>query len=502
MQSEFKPSFYFYDLNSKLTITPSERDRIAFSFYSGKDNLDKSQDFSNMQFQRANSDVSLGTTDYTKWGNVGFSGNWSRQWSDRFHLNFLGAFSNYFSDYDRSTDINGFAPPAAADSSNRRVNFGNATKEHNSVQDASFKLDADWHIARAHRLRFGLHSTNLSNSYSAMANDTLSIFSRANQASLNAAYLQDKWNLKKLEITAGIRGSHYDKTNAFYWEPRAALSYPLSSTFTARAAWGQYYQFVNQIVNEDVTQGARDFWLLADKDLKPSFAEHYIAGLSYENLNYVFSVEAYQKNLKDIIEFSRRIVTRFEPGRPGQPIENFFVGDGMAQGVEILLQKKKGALTGWLGYTLGRINHTFPDMNNGNTFPALHDRTHELNVVSKYTLGVYTFAATWVYATGSPYTAPESQYFVPLLDGSTQSYIHVSDKNSLRLPDYHRLDLSVSRKFESNRWATEVGLSIFNAYNHKNIWYRDYNLDTTPITVTDVLMLGFTPTIFAQFNLK
>jgi hypothetical protein len=224
--------------------------------------------------------------------------------------------------------------------------------------------------------------------------------------------------------------------------------------------------------------------------------------MSYENTDYVFSVEAYQKNLNDIVEFSRRIVTRRGPGSPNQPIDNFFVGDGLAQGIEFLLQKKRGAFTGWLGYTLGRIDHTFADFNNGEAFPALHDRTHEINLVTKYTWGVYTFAATWVYATGSPYTAPESQYFVPLLNGDRQSYIHVSDKNALRLPDYQRLDLSVSRRFESEKWATEAGISIFNAYNHDNIWYRDYNLDTTPITITDVKMLGFTPTIFAQFNLK
>jgi len=78
----------------------------------------------------------------------------------------------------------------------------------------------------------------------------------------------------------------------------------------------------------------------------------------------------------------------------------------------------------------------------------------------------------------------------------------VSDKNANRLPDYHRLDLSASRRFSWGNWSTEVGLSIFNVYNHKNVWYRDYNLDTVPIAITDVLMLGFTPTLYIQMNLK
>jgi hypothetical protein len=151
---------------------------------------------------------------------------------------------------------------------------------------------------------------------------------------------------------------------------------------------------------------------------------------------------------------------------------------------------------------LGKVDYTFPAINKGMIFPADHDRRHEVNVVAKYNWGVYSFAATWVYASGSPYTAPESQYFIPLLDGEVNSYIHVSDKNANRLPDYHRLDLSASRKFESDNWATEIGVSIFNTYNHKNVWYRDYNLNTTPITITDVVMLGFTPTVYIQMNLK
>ena len=119
-----------------------------------------------------------------------------------------------------------------------------------------------------------------------------------------------------------------------------------------------------------------------------------------------------------------------------------------------------------------------------------------------FQLGVWSLAATWVFASGNPYTAPESQYFVPLLDGTSQSYIHVSEKNANRLPDYHRLDLSGSRKWESDHWDTEVGICIFNAYNRDNVWYRDYNLDTIPITVADVNMLGFTPTVYLQMKLK
>ena len=97
---------------------------------------------------------------------------------------------------------------------------------------------------------------------------------------------------------------------------------------------------------------------------------------------------------------------------------------------------------------------------------------------------------------------PGATVGLEMLDGERVSYIHVSDKNANRLPDYQRLDISASRMFESDHWKTEVGLSLFNLYNHKNIWYREYNLDTTPVTITDAVMLGFTPTVFVNINLK
>jgi hypothetical protein len=504
-QAEFKPSFYFYDLNGKLTLNPGSRDVVSFSFYNGKDNLDKSQDFSDFgfRFRDTGASATLETSDFTRWGNLGFSGKWSRQWSDRLHMDVLAARSHYFSDYEVSSNLQGITP-ASSDSARGPRSFNNASNENNNVWDTSLKLDMDYQLAASHRLDFGMQFSDFENEFSSFRNDSILIFSRNTQARMNAAYIQDKWKIKSTELTLGLRGSYYDKTGKLYYEPRASVSVPTFKNTSLKGAWGHYYQFVNQITNQDIAEGARDFWLLADEDFDPGFAEHRIVGLNYENADYVFSMEVFQKDLKDLIEFSRRFVVSGDHPRNRRimPVDNFFIGTGEARGIELLVQKKRGQLTGWLGYTLGRVDYTFPAMNNGEAFPASHDRRHEINLVTRYQIGVWSLAATWVFASGSPYTAPVSQYFVPLLDGSSQSYIHVSDKNSHRFPDYHRLDFSVSRKWESDRWETEAGFSIFNLYNHKNIWYRDYNLDTVPITVTDVTMLGFTPTVYVQMKLK
>jgi ferric enterobactin receptor len=494
--AEFRPKFYFYDLNGKLTLNPSSRDVVSFSLYNGKDNLDKSEDFSDFSFQMPGSDgsVSLNTTDYSKWGNLGYSGKWSRQWNDRFHMDLLAAQSTYFSDYDRSNNLTGM--PLSRDSSGVRRDFSNASEENNQVKDLSAKLDADWQVLRYHRIGFGAAMSRFNSQFSVTRNDSIQIFDRKSEALQVAFYLQDRWRIRSIELTAGLRGTVYDATRKAYAEPRTSAQYEILPGLKLKGAWGRYYQFVNRIVNENVTQGSRDFWLLTDKETPPVFAEHRILGLGYENPSYAFSVEAYRKTMENLVEFSRRFL-----GPAGQ--ESFlFVGSGEAKGIEFFAQKKRGALTGWVGYTLGKVDSRFPLINNGAVFPANQDRRHEVHVVSRYALGVWNFSATWVFASGNPYTAPESQYMLTLIDGRTNSYIHVSDKNANRLPDYHRLDLSVSRNFESNRWTTEAGLSIFNVYNRKNVWYRDYNLDTVPVTVTNVLFLGITPTVFVQFNLK
>ncbi|MCK5148941.1 TonB-dependent receptor [bacterium] len=497
--TEFMPSFYFYDINARLNITPTFRDQFTLSLYTGKDNLDNSRDYSDigMGFSDTGESATLSTTDLTEWGNMGASGEWARQWTDRFQTDLLLAYSQYFSRADKDMRMEGFSRPGV-DSTGALRGMAMATEEDNDVRDWSLKLNADWHATPRHHLQFGLGYSRFKSEYIASINDTVTLLNRYSEANQVIGFIQDRWKLDPLEITMGLRATWYQPTEKTYVEPRLSASLALSKSLSLKGAWGQYNQFVNQIANENFTQGSRDFWLLADDELKPTWAEHYILGLSYELRDWVFSTEAYYKNMDNLIEYTRRF-----RGRPGENSGDvFYIGDGTAKGIEFLAQKRRGSITGWLGYTLGRVDHTFEVFNEGNPFPADHDRTHELNLVAKYNKGPWSFGATLVYATGQAYTAPESQYSINTLNGDEYSYIHVSEKNAFRLPDYFRMDLSVSRHLHSSFWDAEIGISTFNTTNHRNVWYREYNLDTSPLTVTDVLMLGFTPTLFVQFSRK
>ncbi len=500
--TETRPDFYYYDLNAKFSYNPTRKDVYAISFYSGRDNLDDTNEMGNLKFESAQSLFTRINEETTDWGNIGASAKWSRQWNDRLSSNILLAASQYQSNYDRNRRIE--SNSGIEDSVTVTRGGGFASEEDNKIDDMTFRFDGDWHFTNNQRIGFGTWISAIKTDYRATLNDTINLFSRNNSSNQYAFYLQDQWQVfNPLQLTLGMRATIFDKTNKVYYEPRLSFNYAITNNLKFKGAWGQYNQFIHRIVNEQILGGSRDFWLVADEDFKPEFAEHYITGLSYENKNYLFSVEAFYKNMEHLIEYSRRFQTKADFG------ELFFFGSGISKGIEFLAQKKAGAFNGWISYTLSKVDHTFPSFNDGNTFPASNDRRHEFKTIATYTVGKWSLAATWIFASGQPYTSPESQYFLELLNGESQSYIHVSDKNSYRLPDYQRLDISASYHFyatdasgqrKKDAWSGETGLSIFNLYDHDNVWYRQYELDVTPVTITDVKMLGFTPTIFLKMR--
>ena len=491
------PNFYFYDVNTKLTYRPSSKDVLALSFYNGKDHLDKSRD----PFAGVGADVAENVQsdlfDLTNWGNIGVSGKWSRQWAPRFYSNALVAYSNYFSDYDR----NGFVERRDAETDS--VTFSNrfGTVENNDVHDITLKLENEWIAGRNHKMDFGIQYTVSDVTYDFIRDDTLNILNRDQKAYQLGGYVQDAWQVfSGLTVTPGLRVVYYDQVGETYVEPRLAMKLKLSPELHFKAAYGQFNQFVARVVNENVTEGARDFWLLADgEDVGVQEATHYIAGLSYEVDNWLFDAEAYYKDLSGLTEFSLRFRPSF---REISTDELFFTGDGVARGLEFLVQKKNGIYTGWLSYTLSEVEHTFADLNEGEPFPALQDQMHEIKLVNNIEFNEKWLASfTWTFASGKPYTAPESVYDIELVDGSQQSYIHVSGKNDKRLPDYHRLDIAFHHRFPVGEKAKgSLGLSFFNLYNNDNVWYKEFDLSDTPVTITDVGFLGLTPNLSLRFD--
>ena len=492
-QNQTQPSFYFYDLNTKFSYNPSDKDIISISMYNGEDNLDSSRKNNNTFGSNTDGERSITTDikDLLNWGNWGSSIRWARQWNDKLYTNIVGAYSNYFSNRNRVNDVTIQLP----DTTN---NFKTGLVEDNNLKDYTLRLHSEYKINSKHSLEFGGQITKNDVDYNYTFNDTITVIDQKDEGVLNTVYLQNKWSpSEKLNIVGGIRATHFDVTDEFYYEPRFSLSYQLNDKLKLKGAWGRYYQFVNRIVREDVTQGSRDFWLLADEENSPiSFSEHLIIGSSYEIDDWLFDIEYFEKEMTGLTEFS----LRFQSALGADPNDQlFFEGTGISRGVDFLIQKMVGKYTGWMGYTLSEVVHTFPGLSD-KPFYSLNDQRHEFKLVNVLKAGRWDLGATWVYGSGKPYTAPNGIYTITLLDGTKTEYVSVGDKNGPRHAPYHRLDLSFTYKFDIGSGKGSMGLSLFNFYNRSNTWYKEFEVVNGQVIETNINYIGFTPSLF--FNVS
>lgn len=487
---------FFYDLNSKLTYRPSSRDVFAWSLYNGTDKMDNSRDLDRPQFGPSGQALSTNISDLAKWGNTGTSLKWSRQWSDVFYGNTLVSYSNYFNQRDRYTTS------VVQDAELGQTTVRSGTLEHNNLNDFSFKSDYEWKRTEHRSIEFGAQITYNDIRYRYVQNDTSTIIDRHDKGLTSTLYAQEKIRLlnNKLLLTPGVRANYYGITKKPYIEPRFSFNYQLTNKVTLKGAAGRYYQFTRRVLREDLLQGSRDFWTMSDgKQLPVSFADHYILGAAYENDDFLFDVEGYFKNLQGLSEYSLRFTPAFGQVRYD---ESFYTGTGQTRGVDVLVQKKAGQYTGWVGYTLSQTVNTFP-IYQEKPFLASQNVTNEFKSINMYKMGQWDFSLTWIFASGKPYTAPTGAYTIDLLDGNTNRFYNVSAKNALRLPNYHRMDIAITYHWPNKTGAmNSIGLSFFNVYNRLNVWYREFQVQYGQLIQTDIHYMGFTPNVTASMKLR
>ena len=491
-RNQSQPKSYFYDLNAKLTYNPTKKDVISLSFFNGEDQLDNSRDSFSSSFMEGS------LTDETEWGNIGSSLKWSRNWDNRFYSNVLASFSNYYSLRNRQNNQEGNSLGGAV------IMFDQNTNEDNQLWDYSFKLDNEYKFSNSNKLEFGLNVSHYNIDYSYTKSDSVSILDMKNKGNLLSLYAQDRWKpTEKFTLLPGIRLSYYDVTSRIYPEPRMQAYYNATDKLRFKASAGLYYQFTNRIVREDISAGSRDIWLLSDdKGIPVSNAIHYVAGATYETRQYLFDVEAYYKKLSDISEYTLRFASNFIDN--ADYTEFFYKGEGYSRGIDFLAQKKFGKLTGWIGYTLSETRYKFPIYGNG-YFPAAQDVTNEFKIVTIYKpVRDLTFSLTWIYATGKPYTKPIGGYTMNTPNGGNLSFLIVDGKNNARYPDYHRMDVSAKWDLSFIKEVkSSISVSLFNLYDHTNVWYKEFMYDSTSgLSETNVNLLGFTPNVTFSIQLR
>jgi hypothetical protein len=199
---------------------------------------------------------------------------------------------------------------------------------------------------------------------------------------------------------------------------------------------------------------------------------------------YLLTLEAYDKRMDNLYEY--RESAELTAGVPTS--ENFTSGRGEAYGVEFFFEKKVGVLTGWVGYTLAWTRRTFAELNGGRTFYPRYDRRHDVSVVASFKASdTWEFGATWTLATGQPYTLPAGLFYYPVNAGSEgRAYLDYPERNSYRLPPFHKLDVSMVHSFGWFGLPFRVSFSVYNLYNRQNPFarYIKYDKATTVFGAT------------------
>ena len=443
-------NYYFYDFNGKVNQRWSD-DTFTVSTYWGQDDLRLDLEDDEESF------VDL------RWGNRALTARWTRVFSPTLFGHFMAAGSEYESIIAlRFLD----APVRIA----------------NSIRDLSLKGDLDYFANRHHTLSLGLLATLFEFHFARSFNERSQLDLRQEPVLLEG-YVQDEWRPgPTTQVQLGGRGTYFSVGHRWHFAPRLALSQALSDKVRVKAAGGVYRQHLQLITTEAFSGG--DFWVPLDNTVEPGRSYQAVTGVEWTpSPRYQFSVEAYYTDLANLVTVDTEVPDDNEATHSDAVFNSG--GTGWAKGLEVFLQRRTGALTGWIGYALGWTRRTFPELNDGRPFPPKHDRRHDLSFVASYKVGAWRFGASLAYASGQAFTPPS--------EPSAQL-------NSARLLPYHRLDVSTSRSFELWRTASEFYVQIFNVYSRRNEWFLQLDSVDPEVDPQKIKQLPIIPTLGFNFN--
>lgn len=473
--------YYFYDLNAKVNYKFSEKDRLYLSGYFGRDVFD----FVNGQ---RSLDVNI------PWGNATGTLRWNHVFNNRLFGNTTAVFNNY-----------NFTFEAAQNSFNIKLASG--------IRDFSLKQDFDLYPFTGHKVKFGgLYTYHRFTPNVVSGRQDSVVFNPLNAqpkyAHEAAVYIQDDWEVNdKLKINAGIRYSGFQQIGPYKiyqndengnrldstvfkggqpvrtyggLEPRFTLRYAIDDETSLKGSVTRNLQYIHLVSNSGSTLPT-DLWVPSTYRVKPQISWQYAAGYfkNFKNNMYETSVEVYYKSMQNQIEYEEG----YTPNTL-EDTENFFTfGKGWSYGTELFINKSKGRLTGWIGYTLSWTWRKFPGLNFGEKYPAKYDRRNDMSVVAIYELNKrWKLSGTFVFGTGNAATLPQRFYTINGI--LTQEYSRV---NEYRLPSYHRIDFGAiysSKKNVHRKIKTEWVFSVYNMYSRKNPYFIYFDQTGNPFDGT------------------
>ncbi len=479
---------YFYDLNGKTNIQFGPKDRLYISAYTGDDYF------------------RLGESLYSRWGNITGTARWNHVFGDKLFSNTSIIYSKY--------NYNMGVPGDNADQ------FDWAS----DIEDYNVKVDLTWYLNPQNKISYGVNGiyhhfqpgrvdVNEASYYHDL------ILTQYNALD-NAVYIANEQKIgSRLTLQYGFRYSvfqqigegkvreyldpekpHSDQIidvkeygpweiigNSYSnFEPRFSMKYSLGLTSSVKASYNRMVQNLHLVSNTN-SPTPFDIWLPSNKYIKPLLVDQYVLGYfrNFSNDAIETSIEFYYKDMQHVIDYIDGAELFLNENIETELLE----GKGYSYGIEVLLKKQQGKFTGWIGYTLSRTMRQIPGINDEKAYPSSYDRTHDLSIVLNYEFNDYwNLSGNWVYATGNPVSYPAAKYTVQ--DNTVYYY---TGRNSYRIPEYHRMDLSLIYNFKKNktrRFDQSLNLSLYNVYARRNAYSVTFRENETNPNISEAVRLS------------
>lgn len=457
-------TLFFYDFNMKANYIINENNRIFISSYAGKDVL---------SFKDGGGNFS---TDFN-WGNLTSTVRWNHVFNKKLFSNTSIIFSDY----------------------NYRLGSGNQDFRFDwvsNLRDYSAKIDFDYFMNNRNTLSFGVSSiyhkfdpgkVTLSSS----GESGTGKISNSN-ALEHAIYIGNDQRIgSKFQLAYGGRlgvfqnigegvlytfdeefersdSTYYGKGKVFNtyarFEPRISTNYQLSAVSSLKASYARTTQFLH-LASNSISGTPLDIWFPSSPNVKPQIADQ-VSGGYFRNLfnnKLEISTEAYYKWIDQQIDFRDHAELLLNEELEGE----LRIGKAWAYGLEFMLRKPAGKVNGWVSFTWSNSFRQIKEINQGKVYRSSYDRPISLSVVGNYELNKWvSLSANWVYFDGLPFTTPSGRLHYG--GAIVPTY---TERNSDRIPAYHRLDLGVKIERKNNETRKLKGswsISVYNAYGRKN----------------------------------
>ncbi len=484
---------YFYDLNGKTNVQLGNNDRIYLSVYTGDDNF------------------AFGESMYMRWGNLTGTLRWSHVFGEKLFSNTSLIYSNYnynlgvpentstqfdwsskIADYNFKEDITWFANPK------NRINIGlNVIYHHfepGKIEAGEESFYSNLELTHYNGIETALYLSNeqkIGNRITMKYGLRYSLFQQVGEGAVRE-YV-DPENPDSDEVVSVKEYDQWELIGPFkgHFEPRLGIKYTLGKHSSVKASYNRMVQNLHLISNTN-SPTPLDIWLPTSTYIEPLIADQVALGYFRNFMNNAIetSVEVYYKDMNNVLDYKDGAELFLKEDLETE----LLTGEGYAYGLEILVKKQQGNLTGWIGYTLAKSMRKVPGINDGEEYPSSYDRTHDVSAVLTYAVGSqWTLAASWVYATGNPTSYPASKYNV-----QGNSLYYYTSRNSNRIPDYHRLDLSATYDFKKNdhrRYKQSLNISFYNVYMRKNAYSVTFRQNDDNPNISEAVQVSIIGTI-------